>query len=127
MEDILPEKNGGSLLTCIAITSLVGRLIFGCISDLPIVNRRRILLQQVSFLSIGICTMLMAAAPFFHGFNFESLILFSLIFGLFDGFNEPLIFPIATDICGSSGASQAIGFLYGLSSIPVTFGPAIAG
>ena len=125
MEDILPEKNGGALLTCIAITSLVGRLIFGYISDLPKVNR--ILLQQVSFLSIGICTMLMAAAPFFHGFNFESLILFSLIFGLFDGFNEPLIFPIAVDICGSSGASQAQGFLYGLSSIPVTFGPYIAG
>ena len=125
MEDILPEKNGEALLTCIAITSLVGRLIFGYISDLPIVNR--ILLQQVSFLSIGISTMLMAAAPFFHGFNFESLILFSLIFGLFDGFNEPLIFPIAKDICGSSGANQAIGFLLGLSSIPVTFGPAIAG
>ena len=125
MEDILPEKNGGALLTCIAITSLVGRLIFGYISDLPKVNR--ILLQQISFLSIGICTMLMAAAPFFHGFNFESLILFSLIFGLFDGCNEPLIVPIAIDICGYSGSSQAIGFLLGLSSIPVTLGPAFAG
>ena len=125
MKDILPEKNGGVLLICIAFSSLVGRLIFGTISDLARVNR--ILLQQVSFLFIGICTMLMAAAPFFECFNFESLILFSLIFGLFDGFNEPLIFPIATDICGSSGASQAIGFLYSLSSIPVTFGPAIAG
>ena len=127
MEDILPEKSGGALLTCIAITSLVGRLIFGYISDLPIVRVNRILLQQVSFLSIGICTMLMAAAPFFHGFNFESLILFSLIFGLFDGCNEPQIVPIAIDICGHSGQSQAIGFLLGLSSIPVTFGPYIAG
>ena len=125
MEDIWPEKNGGAFLTYIAITSLVGRLIFGYISDLPKVNR--ILLQQVSFLSIGICTMLMAAAPFFHGFNFESLILFSLIFGLFDGCNEPQIVPIAIDICGHSGQSQAIGFLLGLSSIPVTFGPYIAG
>ena len=130
MEDILPEnKNGKALLTCIAITSLVGRLIFGCIADLPKVKEgaNRILLQQVSFLSIGICTMLMAAAPFFHGFNFESLILFSLIFGLFDGCNEPLIVPIAIDICGYSGSSQAIGFLLGLSSIPVTLGPTIAG
>ena len=125
MEDILPEKNGGALLTCIAISSLVGRLIFGSISDLPRVNR--ILLQQVSFLFIGICTMLMAAAPFFHGFNFESLILFSLIFGLFDGCLFPQLVPIAIDICGHSGQSQAIGFLLGLSSIPVTFGPYIAG
>ena len=127
MEDILPEKNGEDLLACIAITSLVGRLIIGCIADLPIVKRRRILLQQVFFLSIGICIMLMAAASFFHGFNFESLILFSLIFGLFDGCNEPQIVPIAIDICGHSGQSQAIGFLLGLSSIPVTFGPYIAG
>ena len=125
MKDILPEKNGGVLLTCIAISSLFGRLIFGTISDLPRVNR--ILLQQVSFLFIGICTMLMAAAPFFQCFNFESLILFSLIFGLFDGCNEPQIVPIAIDICGHSGQSQAIGFLLGLSSIPVTLGPPIAG
>ena len=127
VEDILPEKNGGDLLTYIAITSLVGRLILTYIADWSIVKINRILLQQVFFLSIGICIMLMAAAPFFHGFNFESLILFSLIFGLFDGFNEPLIFPIAKDICGSSGANQAIGFLLGLSSIPVTCGPAFAG
>ena len=100
MEDILPEnKNGEALLTCIAITSLVGRLIFGYISDLQIVRVNRILLDQVSFLSIGISTMLMAAAPFFHGFNFEFLILFSLIFGLFDGCNEPLIVPFFFFIC----------------------------
>lgn len=119
------KKNGEALLTCIAITSFVGRLIFGYISDLPKVNR--ILLQQISFLSIGICTMLMAAAPFFHGFNFGSLILFSLIFGLFDGCLVSQNGPIAIEICGPSGQAQALGFLHGLSSIPVTFGPPIAG
>ena len=48
---MLPDKNGGILVTCIAATSGVGRLIFGKIADLPKVNR--ILLQQISFVSIG--------------------------------------------------------------------------
>ena len=125
MEDTLPEKNGRTLVTCIAITSLIGRLIFGYISDFKNVNR--ILLQQVSFISIGICTMLLTTAPFFQGFNFEFMILFSLILGLFDGCFITLLGPIAFDICGRSGASQAIGFLLGLSSIPLTLGPPIAG
>ena len=124
VEDTLPEKNGRTLVTCIAITSLVGRLIFGYIADLPKVNR--ILLQQVSFVSIGICTMLLTAAPLFQGFNFESMILFSLIMGLFDGCFITMLGPIAFDICGPSGASQAIGFLLGLCSIPLTLGPPIA-
>lgn len=32
-----------------------------------------------------------------------------------------------TDICGAQGATQAIGFLLGLCSIPLTVGPPIAG
>lgn len=32
-----------------------------------------------------------------------------------------------TDICGANGAAQAIGFLLGLTSIPITIGPPIAG
>lgn len=51
VKDILPDSNGKSLLTCIAITSGLGRFIFGFIADLPRVNR--ILLQQISFVSIG--------------------------------------------------------------------------
>lgn len=32
-----------------------------------------------------------------------------------------------SDICGAQGATQAIGFLLGLCSIPLTIGPPIAG
>lgn len=32
-----------------------------------------------------------------------------------------------TDLCGAKGATQAIGFLLGLCSIPITVGPPIAG
>lgn len=47
--------------------------------------------------------------------------------GLFDGCFISLLGPIAFDICGREGATQAIGFLLGMCSIPLTVGPPIAG
>lgn len=35
--------------------------------------------------------------------------------------------PIAFDLCGREGATQAIGFLLGICSIPLTLGPFVAG
>lgn len=125
VKDTIPDKDGGILVTCIAVTSGLGRLTFGKIADLPNVNR--IFLQQVSFVSIGICTMLLVAAPYFSGFEFYSMVAFSLIMGLFDGCFITMLGPIAYDICGPSGASQAIGFLLGLCSVPLTVGPLVAG
>lgn len=125
VKDLLPEQNGGTLVTCIAITSGVGRIIFGKVADMPNVNG--IVLQQISFISIGVCTMLLTAAPFFSGFVYESLIIFALIMGLFDGCFISLLGPIAYDIVGPAGASQAIGFLLSLCAIPLTVGPPIAG
>lgn len=125
VKDTLPDDDGSTLVTCIAVTSGIGRLIFGKIADLPNVNR--IFLQQISFICIGICTMLLTAAPYFKGFEFESMIVFSLIMGIFDGCFITMLGPIAYDICGPAGASQAVGFLLGLCSIPLTIGPAAAG
>ena len=121
----LPGYDGTYLVTCVAITSGVGRIIFGKISDLPYVNR--IFLQQISFISIGICTMLLAAAPHFTGFEFNAMIICALIMGLFDGCFITVLGPIAFDICGPAGASQAIGFLLTILSIPLTAGPPLAG
>jgi MCP family monocarboxylic acid transporter-like MFS transporter 10 len=59
--------------------------------------------------------------------SFELLIVISLFMGLFDGCFISLLGPIAFEICGQKGATQAIGFLLGLCSIPLTVGPPIAG
>ncbi|KAF7402675.1 hypothetical protein HZH66_004942 [Vespula vulgaris] len=114
------DSDGKLPVMCIGITSGIGRLIFGYIADLPKVNR--ILLQQISFLSIGILTMLLTVTP-----SFNILLLISLSMGLFDGCFISLLGPIAFDICGREGATQAIGFLLGMCSIPLTVGPPIAG
>uniref|UniRef100_A0A1L8DEH1 Putative monocarboxylate transporter n=1 Tax=Nyssomyia neivai TaxID=330878 RepID=A0A1L8DEH1_9DIPT len=105
---------------CLGIASGVGRLVFGFIADLPKINR--ILLQQVSFCFIGIMTMFLPITS-----SYALLLVFVLAMGLFDGCFISLIGPISFDICGPKGASQAIGFLLGLCSFPLTLGPPIAG
>lgn len=115
-----PSSDGKLPVVCIGITSGIGRLLFGYIADLPRVDR--ILLQQLSFLSIGLLTMFL---PFCGSFNW--LLVITLAMGLFDGCFISLLGPIAFDLCGQEGATQAIGFLLGLCSVPLTFGPPIAG
>ena len=132
VKDILPEADGKLLVLCIGATSFAGRLIFGKIGDLPRVNR--VILQQVpfiflkksvrinyryllllnkksAFLAIGIFTMLLTLAD-----SFAWLITLCLFMGLFDGCFVALVGPIAFDLCGPQSASQAIGFLLGMSA-----------
>jgi len=66
--------------------------------------------------------MLMGAAT-----SWWQMILLALGMGFCDGFSVTLIGPIAFELCGKEGASQAIGFVLGISSIPITVGPSLAG
>ncbi|XP_044739190.1 monocarboxylate transporter 10 isoform X2 [Chrysoperla carnea] len=115
-----PNSDGTLPVICVGITSGIGRLVFGYIADSPKVNR--ILLQQISFFSIGILTILLTFAN-----SFVWLLVISLGMGLFDGCFISLLGPIAFDLCGKDGATQAIGFLLGMCSIPLTIGPPVAG
>lgn len=120
VEDAFPGEEKNLPVMCIGITSGLGRLLFGYIADLPRVNR--VLLQQMSFVLIGTMTMCLPATG-----SFPLLLAIALAMGLFDGCFISLLGPIAYDICGPRGATQAIGFLLGLCSIPLTVGPPIAG
>ncbi|KAH8314278.1 hypothetical protein KR074_010281 [Drosophila pseudoananassae] len=115
-----PGEDVNLPVMCIGITSGIGRLIFGIIADMPGVNR--MYLQQLSLVSIGVVTLLLPLTN-----SYVVLVSFTLVMGLFDGCFISLLGPIAYEICGPSGATQAIGFLLGLSSIPLTVGPPVAG
>ncbi|XP_015597633.1 monocarboxylate transporter 10 isoform X2 [Cephus cinctus] len=119
VEKVFKDADGKLPVMCIGISSGIGRLVFGYIADLPRVDR--VLLQQISFISIGILTMLLPVTS-----SFILLLLISLCMGLFDGCFISLLGPIAFDICGQQDATQAIGFLLGMCSIPLTVGPPIA-
>lgn len=79
-------------------------------------------LLQISFTSIGLLTIILPLVK-----TFGIVIAIALIMGIFDGCFVSLMGPIAFEICGQKGASQAIGFILGLCSIPLTAGPPIAG
>lgn len=59
--------------------------------------------------------------------SYGGLVAISLIFGLCDGIFVCLLGPIAFDIVGHREASQAIGFLLGVFSVPFVVGPPTAG
>ncbi|XP_059478194.1 monocarboxylate transporter 10-like [Neocloeon triangulifer] len=115
-----PADDGKILVMCIGASSTVGRLAFGIISDHEKINR--VLLQQISLISIGVFTMLLVAAN-----TWIYMILLCLGIGLADGCFVSLIGPIAFDLCGPEGAVQAIGFVNGISAISITVGPTVAG
>ncbi|XP_074650030.1 monocarboxylate transporter 10-like [Tubulanus polymorphus] len=116
----LPGSNPELLIMCIGGVSGVSRLAAGKLSDSPKINRIR--LQQGSFAIMGILTTLIPLAN-----AFWQLAIICVIMGLCDGTFVCLLGPIAFDIVGPRGASQAMGFLLGLLSIPMTAGPPIAG
>ncbi|CAO1410088.1 unnamed protein product [Diamesa tonsa] len=120
VKETFPTEDVNLPLMCIAVASGCGRILFGFIADFPGVNR--IMLQQISFLFIGGLTMLLSTAG-----SFKMMLVFALGLGLFDGCFISLLGPIAYDICGPRGATQAIGFLLGMCSLPLTVGPPAAG
>lgn len=107
-------------LQCIAITSGLGRLVFGVIADRPGVDT--MLLQQISLYVIGLITIIL---PFVESFYF--LVALSLGMGIFDGAFISLIGPIAIKLAGAENAAQGIGCMLGLAAIPLSIGPPIAG
>lgn len=107
-------------LQCIAITSGLGRLVFGFLADKPGIDR--IMLQQISFYVIGTLTIIL---PFVK--SFPLLVVLSLGMGIFDGAFIALIGPIAFELCGPSFAAQSIGCMLGLAAPPLSIGPPVAG
>ncbi|XP_056397461.1 monocarboxylate transporter 8 [Hyla sarda] len=117
------KDNSGKwiLLVCIGATSGIGRLTSGKIGDC-IPGLKKIYLQVVSLLLLGILSMMLPQCQVF-----ESVIVVCLFLGLSDGFFISMMSPIAFELVGPMQASQAIGYVLGMMSIPMTAGPPLAG
>ncbi|XP_037637122.1 monocarboxylate transporter 8 [Sebastes umbrosus] len=109
------------LLVCIGASSGVGRLAFGKIGDL-ITGLQKIYMQVVSFIALGLMSILIPQCSVF-----EALVVVCVFLGLCDGCFLTMMAPIAFELVGPMQASQAIGYLLGLMSLPMTAGPPIAG
>lgn len=109
------------LLVCIGASSGVGRLAFGKIGDL-IPGLQKIYMQVVSFMALGLMSIMIPQCS-----AFEGLVVVCVFLGLCDGCFLTMMAPIAFELVGPMQASQAIGYLLGLMSLPMTAGPPIAG
>ncbi|XP_034037023.1 monocarboxylate transporter 8 [Thalassophryne amazonica] len=114
------EKNW-VLLVCIGASSGIGRLAFGKIGDL-IPGLQKIYMQVVSFIALGLMSMMIPQCSVFEG-----LMAVCVFLGLCDGCFLTMMAPIAFELVGPMQASQAIGYLLGLMALPMTAGPPIAG
>ncbi|XP_055471953.1 monocarboxylate transporter 10 isoform X1 [Psammomys obesus] len=114
-------ENKEVLFVCIGVTSGVGRLLFGRIADY-VPGVKKVYLQVFSFFFIGLMSIMIPLCSIFG-----ALIAVCLIMGLFDGCFISIMAPIAFELVGPQDASQAIGFLLGFMSIPMTVGPPVAG
>ncbi|KAG8454371.1 hypothetical protein GDO86_000844 [Hymenochirus boettgeri] len=115
------NTKGWIVLVCIGATSGIGRLASGRIGDC-IPGLKKVYLQVVSFLLLGILSMMLPLCQML-----ETVIVVCLFLGLCDGFLISMMSPIAFELVGPMQASQAIGYVLGLMSIPMTAGPPIAG
>lgn len=119
-KDNFPGEDGSWLILCLSITSGVSRIVCGKLADIQWISRLK--MQQLALLVLGISTLCIPFAK-----SFGALIGISLVMGICDGVFVCLLGPIAFDIVGPGEASQAIGFLLGIFSIPFTIGPPVAG
>lgn len=103
----------------LAVTSAIGRLIFGYLSDRPRVNK--IMIQQIMFYTIGTLTIMLAFAK-----AFWLIVLIALGMGVCEGGFIALIGPIAFELCGCEHAAEGIGCMLGLAAYPLCFGPPLA-
>ncbi|XP_022380016.1 monocarboxylate transporter 8 [Enhydra lutris kenyoni] len=120
-EEFLEIKQTWVLLVCIGATSGLGRLVSGRVSD-SIPGLKKIYLQVISFLLLGLMSMMI---PLCRGFG--GLVVVCLFLGLCDGFFITIMAPIAFELVGPMQASQAIGYLLGMMALPMIAGPPIAG
>jgi len=59
--------------------------------------------------------------------NYVGLIVYTILFGIFDGAFVALIAVLTSDIVGNSKLPSALGFLYLVFSVPLMAGSLIAG
>lgn len=117
--NIVDTANMNLPLQGLAITSAVGRVFFGYLSDKRCINK--IVLQQISYFVMGVLTIILGFTTVFW-----LIVLIALGMGLCEGGLISLIGPIAFELCGHKLAAQGIGCVLGITAYPMSFGPPLA-
>ncbi|XP_058256044.1 monocarboxylate transporter 12-B [Hemibagrus wyckioides] len=110
------------LMSILGVMGIVGNISFGWISDRKCLR----MFREVTFLTtVGFEGLICLFMPLLR--SFSTLVIFSVIYGFFDGACMALIPVVTCDIVGSTHLSSALGVVGFLHAIPYLISPPIAG
>ncbi|OAF71979.1 hypothetical protein A3Q56_00236 [Intoshia linei] len=112
---------GDILVSALGLGSIIGRLVFGKISDYKGFNR--VIIHQFASMIGGICLLFI---PILIQYKYYMMIL-STILGVALGILSSFIMPICRDLLGPKKASSGMSFAMTVMSIPIIIGPIISG
>ncbi|XP_047206997.1 monocarboxylate transporter 12-B-like isoform X2 [Girardinichthys multiradiatus] len=116
------HQHAAFLMSIFGVSGIVGNITFGWITDRKCLKGYRMLSYMVAISMEGFCCMFL---PFLHSFSL--LVMFSILYGYFDGAYVALIPVVTSDTVGSAHLTSALGVVYFLHAIPYLVSPPIGG
>lgn len=117
----IDEQSAAWLLSTIGIGNTLGRIVFGFMADLPWVNR--LMLYNTALTICGVATFL---CPFVGG-NYELLVTYAAVFGIFIGVFVSLTSVVLVDLLGIDKLTNSFGLLLLFQGAATFIGPPLAG
>ncbi|KAM9345405.1 monocarboxylate transporter 12-B-like [Symphorus nematophorus] len=116
------KQQAAFLMSIFGVSGIVGNITFGWITDRKCLKKYRMLSYMVAIGMEGLWCMFI---PLLH--SFPLLVLFSVVYGYFDGAYVALIPVVTSDVVGSTYLTSALGVVYFLHAIPYLVSPPIGG
>lgn len=116
------HQNAAFLMSIFGISSIMGNITFGWITDRPCLKKFRLLNYMAAILMEGLCCI---AFPFLR--SYPLLVASMVLYGYFDGAYVALIPVVVSDVAGQSFLTPALGVVYFLHAIPYLVSPPIGG
>ncbi|XP_072293333.1 monocarboxylate transporter 12-like [Eucyclogobius newberryi] len=118
----MEHQNAAFLMSIFGISSIMGNITFGWITDRPFLKQYRLLNYMGAILMEGLCCVFL---PFL--ISFPALAVCVVVYGYFDGAYVALIPVVVSDVVGPSNLTPALGVVYFLHAIPYLVSPPIGG
>lgn len=116
----IPDDKSFILMTVLGFCTATGRILFGKIVSLGILNQLQ--MHQLSMVIFGGGIMLLPLISSFNG-----LMVYTSFLGLVDGCYSVLVPLLTASLVGPENAVLAWGFLIGTNSLTFIMGPPVAG
>lgn len=116
----IPNSQSSTLVGMMSVGSTFGRLLFGKLGDHPRVHR--LYCFQMAMLIIGVADTLSTLTKSYAG-----LVVYMLVFGVFDGCFVVFLAVLCADIVGVDKVAAGIGIQFFFMAITSIAGPPLAG